>query len=263
MKISSFLIALVTFLVTFPTYSGQDEAHFVLDENTVYLFGEVDDYSVGKAVNKIKQLQNKLLKPKEIFLLIDSPGGYVSSGRKLIRTIRTSPIPVTCFIDGLAASMAAMIFETCHKRLVGEDSVLMFHEAAGSFRGEFNHVKSMTAFIFRYVQEMEEEVAKKLGMTMEVYRIHATNQLWLTGTRAVEMGGADSLIASIQCDSCDEGEDEEKIQQTRQENTFPVIAPAVPETDLSKVYWGLKMPSLDRQKAPIVESLQMDNNTCR
>lgn len=233
---SILFIALVTSLVTFMANAGQEENVFEVDENTIRLTGVIDEWSAKTVEDKIKKLQNRLLNPDKINIIIDSPGGYVMAGRKIVRTIKTSSIPVVCFIDGMAASMAAFIFESCHRRLVGEDSILMFHEASGGFQGPFNIVKSRSAFVYGYVAEMENEVAKRLGMTMEQYRPLAIDELWLSGAEAVKRGGADALVKDVKCKTCGKKDDDIHIWSVP---SLPLNRRGLEQ--IIDIYWGLEI----------------------
>lgn len=67
---------------------------------------------------------------KTVYLLINSPGGYVNAGDYLIKHILAAQsfgTEVVCIVDGMAASMATIILSRCDERLALFGSVIMWH----------------------------------------------------------------------------------------------------------------------------------------
>jgi ATP-dependent protease ClpP protease subunit len=58
---------------------------------------------------------------------INSPGGSVA-GFRIAKALEDSEVPVVCVVDGLAASMAFYILQSCDTRLMTGHSLLMAHE---------------------------------------------------------------------------------------------------------------------------------------
>ena len=65
----------------------------LLEERKVFLWGQVDDHSAKHVVDRLLYLD--LLSNEEIQLVINSPGGYVTSGFSIYDTITSLKSPVS------------------------------------------------------------------------------------------------------------------------------------------------------------------------
>jgi len=168
--------------------------------NTVTFRSEVSSESVNKAILELQVLVEKRgNKDYPIYLVIDSPGGDIYAGLSFIEF--TKNIKNLKTISLFAASMASAFVEHLPgERLVLENSVLMFHRAAGRFQGQFNNgeVESQLALWKSIVQDMEEKNAKRMGMPIEDYKNKVKDELWIYGKNNVSTGAADKVV-NVQC----------------------------------------------------------------
>src|SRR3546814_8312389 len=80
----------------------------LLEERKVFLWGMVSDESARHVVERLIYLDS--VDPgKEISLIINSPGGYVTSGFAIHDTIKTIKSPVSTVCMGLAESMGTIL----------------------------------------------------------------------------------------------------------------------------------------------------------
>lgn len=163
----------------------------ILDEkNTIVLRGEVTPESTAKVAADLLSHPDKT-----VYLYISSPGGSVEAGLALIDIIKNSGKNVKC-IAGFAASMAFAILQVCDERLVLERSVLMQHVPSYGLEGEAPNNLSMVQFITRMTKKLDEDQAKRIGMTVEAFRAKIRDDWWLFGSEAVESNVADSVVAA-------------------------------------------------------------------
>lgn len=118
-----------------------------------------------------------------IYIILDSPGGSVLAGAKILDYIRASKAPVHCVVDNFAASMAAMILQNCDKRYASPSSVIMFHNASGTFEGEFPQIGSRYAAMKQLVTSMEISVADRIGMPLSKYQARIASEWWIIGAK--------------------------------------------------------------------------------
>ncbi len=174
---------------------------FTVDEDTIFIQGKIDAYTAAKVESKLRQLQKKkLFKPSNVNIVIDSGGGSVIAGIKIIRLLDNLNATVNCLVDNFAASMAAMILETCDNRFVLADSIVMFHEASGGFQGPFNIMKTRQGFVYELVESYERRVAARLNLTFREYKEQIVSEMWLLGNHAVVANAADFLLKGITCE---------------------------------------------------------------
>jgi ATP-dependent Clp endopeptidase proteolytic subunit ClpP len=72
-------------------------------------------------------LQLDSLGKKRIQVWINSPGGSVSDGYAIYNAILKSNTPVDTYCVGMAASIAAVIFQAGRKRIMADYGILMYH----------------------------------------------------------------------------------------------------------------------------------------
>jgi len=86
----------------------------ILNDRKVFLWGQVDDASARHVVERLLYLE--LQQPgKEIQLIINSPGGYVTAGFSIYDTMKSISSPVSTICSGFAASMASILLSAGEK----------------------------------------------------------------------------------------------------------------------------------------------------
>jgi len=93
----------------------------------------VDD--LGKGIDESQFMRELLALDQmgfeDITLMINSYGGYVSAGQQIFSTILNCKTKIKTQVMGVAASIAAVIFEAGNQRIVNDYSILMFHDPSG------------------------------------------------------------------------------------------------------------------------------------
>lgn len=171
-----------------------------VNQNRILLLtSNVTPESVNPLVSEIKNLAKN---PKEpIYLVIDSNGGSLDAGQKLIDTMRGAKsahgLKTICIVIDDAFSMAAVISAYCHQTFMMPNSALMFHEAAYGIQAPASIIESYVKFNKKFLGGFEKRLAKQLGITYEKYVELRRDELWLTADEAVEQGFADGLIENF------------------------------------------------------------------
>jgi ATP-dependent protease ClpP protease subunit len=83
---------------------------------------------------------------KEIFIGINSGGGMLNPGMAFVRVMRAARhmgVTLTCVIDGIAMSMALIIFSECDNRYATFGSKVMWHSMAMSGVFKLNEKKAL------------------------------------------------------------------------------------------------------------------------
>lgn len=135
----------------------------------------------------------------KIYLVINSPGGSIYDGLKFIEFAKTIDNLETVSI--FAASMGSAIVEGLPgKRHVTETGILMFHRAAGSFKGQFEdgEVEKILAFWKKIVRKMETVNSNRIGITLDDYKSRVKDEWWLYGDDNVNEKTADQ-VSIVKC----------------------------------------------------------------
>lgn len=168
--------------------------------NTVNLRGEINDNSTDTAVRQIYKLDaERGLKDYPIYLVIDSPGGFIDSGENFIEAVKTVKNLKTITIR--AASMASGIVQALSgERLIVDSGMQMYHRAAGSVSGYFEdgEIESRLAYIKSVVRRMEQRSSDRMGISLADYKAKVVREWWMTAQQSLEFHAADKIV-NLKC----------------------------------------------------------------
>ena len=182
--------------------------------NVLILNSEVNGESTSAIIAGAKKLDNALnagigklvTNNKPLYLFLNTPGGSIQSGLELIEALKGIGRPVNT-ITLFAASMGFQIAQNLDERLILKNGVLMSHHAAGEFAGSFggiqpSQVDNRYKLWLDRVRELDEQTVKRTNgkQTYDSYTKEYDKEMWLTGTKSVEEGYADRIVA-VKCDS--------------------------------------------------------------
>lgn len=164
------------------------------NNNTLFLFGEVAEEN-SEAVSQGILALSESGSADPILLVIDSPGGAVFAGSKIISAIEASKRPVYTICYGLCASMAAIIHQYGTKRLMTNRSILMFHNASGGAQGEVNQMLSQLNFVDRFCLKMDIYISNRAGMSYPQFAHYLDSQLWIDSEDSLSLGFNDGIVS--------------------------------------------------------------------
>ena len=159
---------------------------------TLYIFTEVDERTEMLAPQIGKLSRSSPNEP--IVILIDSPGGSVFSGEKVVSAIEAAKADVYTVCMGVCASMAAIIHQYGTKRLAADRAVLMFHDAAGMMGGRVNEMLSALGMIRRKLDKTNHYIANRSKVSYEQLIYLEANNFWIDSEDAMEKGLVDDLV---------------------------------------------------------------------
>ena len=93
---------------------------------TIRFFGSVTEENTSRFNDEFDFLEN-VIRPSCIRVLINSEGGSVLYGMSTYSTIANSKVDTECIIEGVAASMASIIWAAGKRSLMRDFAILMIH----------------------------------------------------------------------------------------------------------------------------------------
>jgi len=180
--------------LAFPLVSSASSPQEVLvldKDNHILLNGEINSKMSSEFISQMLKT-----KSDNLVVYINSPGGSVISGMKIVQTAKdikanNSNLKITCYVD-FAASMAFVITQTiCDERIVGETSVLMQHQATFGVQGRTGEIAARTGMVLSILDVMDSAQAKRLKITKDELRKKSKDEWWLVGKNAVKNNAAD------------------------------------------------------------------------
>lgn len=170
------------------------------DKNTVLLGMPIFGTVVSEVQKELLEKSKKLKRKEPIYLVLNTPGGSIQDGLRLIELAKSLPRPVHT-ISLFSASMGFIISQHLDDRLALDSSVLMSHRATvGGIGGQVpGNFVSMANFITAYIQNVSRPVAIRSGRTMEEYEKLIADDLWMNANQAKDLRFLDRIV-TIECD---------------------------------------------------------------
>mgnify|MGYP006285899497 CR=1 FL=1 len=166
----------------------------ILDQRKVFLWGMVDDDSAKHVIDRLLYLDS--LSNDEIQLIINSPGGYVTSGFSMYDTIKGIKSPVSTICSGLAASMGSILLSVGEKgrRFVYPNARVMIHQPSGGARGSSADISIQAQQIIKTKEQSARILADNTSQNFDKIMKDFDRDYWMNADEAVEYGIVDSIL---------------------------------------------------------------------
>lgn len=166
----------------------------LLEERKVFLWGQVDDDSAKHVVDRLLYLD--MLNQDEIQLVINSPGGYVTSGFSIYDTITALKSPVSTVCSGLAASMGSILLSvgTKGRRFVQPHARVMIHQPSGGARGQASNIEIQAREILKTREIGARILSENCGQSFEKIMKDFNRDYWMDAEESVEYGIVDAIL---------------------------------------------------------------------
>jgi ATP-dependent Clp protease protease subunit len=170
----------------------------ILSERKVFLWGQVDDDSARHVIDRLLYLE--MLAPnKEIQLIVNSPGGYVTSGFAIYDTMKSISSPVSTICAGLAASMGSIILSagTKGRRFILPHARVMIHQPSGGAGGPASDIEIQMEEILKTKKIGAEILAVNCGQTIDKILKDFNRDYWMSAEESINYGIVDGQIERL------------------------------------------------------------------
>lgn len=164
----------------------------------LFLEGVINEETVDPLIAQIRSANRAGL--KRIVLEINSPGGVVDDGFRLVKAIERSKAPVICVVDGDAASMAFYLLQSCTDRVMTKRSTLMAHGPAlgGNFYGRANDWKAIADYLRISEDALIEHMVHRMKMTVPEFKAKIEHGDWWMGwAEAFDVAAVDRVVIKV------------------------------------------------------------------
>jgi ATP-dependent Clp protease, protease subunit len=161
----------------------------VSSSNIVLLNVGIFEESVAAAIEMLDNAGGET-----IYLVLNSPGGSVLAGAKLIDYIKHSGKNIVTVCDNICASMAFQIFEQGKKRLMTSKAMLMAHPASGGAQGTIENMATMINAFRLYVDRMDAAVASRSNIPYDKFKAMVADNIWVETPEALKLNLADGVV---------------------------------------------------------------------
>lgn len=159
------------------------------DSDVVFFNTPVSDDAVTAAIELLEQTGSGTT-----YLRIDSPGGSVVAGARLLDYLKHSGKNIVTVCDNMCASMAFQIFQMGSKRLMTEKAILMAHPASGGSSGTIENMTAVIKMFKLYVDRMDADVAKRAGIPYKEFKHMVADNIWAETPEALKLNLADGVV---------------------------------------------------------------------
>ena len=165
-----------------------------LEERKVFLWGQVDEASAKHVIDRLLYLD--LQNSKEIQLVINSPGGYVTSGFAIYDTIKSLKSPVSTVCSGLAASMGSILLSAGAKgrRFMQPHAQVMIHQPSGGARGQASNIEIQAREIIKTRELSAQILADNCGQKVDKVMKDFDRDYWMNAEESLAYGIVDAML---------------------------------------------------------------------
>ncbi|MGB0526839.1 MAG: ClpP family protease [Flavobacteriaceae bacterium] len=166
----------------------------LLEQRKIFLWGMVNDESAKHVVDRLLYLNN--LSHDEITLVINSPGGYVTSGFSIYDTIKEIESPVATVCSGLAASMGSILLSAGEKgkRYIQKHARVMIHQPSGGAQGQASNIEIQAREIIKTKEIGARILADNCGQDFDKVMKDFDRDYWMNADESLAYGIADHII---------------------------------------------------------------------
>jgi len=168
----------------------------LLRERIIFLGTAVDDSVASLIIAQMLFLEAESAE-KDMFLYINSPGGYVTAGLAVYDTMQYVQPDIATICMGQASSMAALLLAggTKGKRSALPNARIMIHQPLGGAEGQATDIKIQADEIIRLKKRINQIMAKATGQTLRKIEKDSDRNYFMNATEAKQYGIIDNILA--------------------------------------------------------------------
>ncbi|AXR61070.1 MULTISPECIES: ATP-dependent Clp endopeptidase proteolytic subunit ClpP [Leptospira] len=133
---------------------------------------------------------------RDIYLYLNSPGGYVSSGLAIYDTMQYIKPDVRTLCLGQASSMAALLLAggAAGKRSALPNSRIMMHQPMGGATGQASDIEIQAREVLKLKEILNSIYHKHTGKSVEQIQKDTERNFYMTAEEAKNYGIIDTVI---------------------------------------------------------------------
>lgn len=167
----------------------------LLKERIIFIGAPIEDTLASLVIAQLLFLEAEDPE-KDVFLYINSPGGYISSGLGIYDTMQYIKPDVATICLGQASSMAALLLTAGApgKRTALPHSRIMIHQPFGGATGQASDIQIHAQEILNVRQELNELFAKHTGQSVETIERDTDRNFFMSAEEAKKYGLVDEIL---------------------------------------------------------------------
>lgn len=162
-------------------------------EGEMLLYGVIGD--TVTAADFVKELNALAQKCGNINVHVNSPGGSIFDGFAIYNAIKNCPLPVSIYIDGMCASIAASIALAGDFIYMSKIARFMTHRAQGGLSGNADELRNYASLLDGLENDMGQLLSARTGLSAKDAgaKYITGSDRWLTAAEAEKEGLIDGI----------------------------------------------------------------------
>ncbi len=167
----------------------------LLKDRIIFIGTPIDDYVSNLVVAQLLFLEAED-PDKDIYIYINTPGGYISSGMAIYDTVQYIKPDVQTFCIGQAASMGSMLLAAGKdgKRFATPHARIMMHQPFGGAQGQAADIEIQANEIIRVRTEINEIYQRHTKQPLSRIEKDTERDFYMTAQEAKDYGIIDEVI---------------------------------------------------------------------
>lgn len=169
----------------------------LLKERIVFIGSPIDDNIASLAIAQLLFLEAEDPE-KDVYMYINSPGGYVTSGLGIYDTMQYIKPDVATICLGQASSMAAILLAagTKGKRSALPHSRVMIHQPLGGAQGMATDIEIQAKEILNIRSEINKILALHTSQSISRIEKDSDRNFFMSAEEAMKYGVVDEIMQS-------------------------------------------------------------------
>jgi ATP-dependent Clp protease protease subunit len=167
----------------------------LLKERIIFIGTAIDDNVASLVIAQLLFLEAED-PDKDVYLYINSPGGYVSAGLAIYDTIQYIKPNVATICMGQASSMGALLLASGqkNKRFALPHSRIMIHQPLGGAQGQATDIEIHAQEILTLREQLNHILAQHTGQSLEKIAKDTDRNFFMSPEEAKDYGIIDEIM---------------------------------------------------------------------
>ncbi|MEO1028494.1 MAG: ATP-dependent Clp protease proteolytic subunit [Pseudomonadota bacterium] len=164
-------------------------------QRIIFITGGIDDSVATIVTAQLLYLESENPK-KEVYIYINSPGGYVTAGLAIYDTMQYVKCPISTVCIGQAASMGSLLLAAGEPgmRIALPNARVMVHQPSGGYRGVATDIERHAEEMIDLKRRLNDIYVKHTGQEYDVIERKLDRDTFMSAEEAREFGIVDKVF---------------------------------------------------------------------
>jgi len=174
---------------------GWDIISRLLKDRIIFIGEAIDEWVAQLIIAQLLYLEAEDPE-KDIYIYINSPGGYVTAGLAIYDTMQYINANISTICLGQAASLGALLLcaGTKGKRFALPYARILIHQPLGGAHGQATDIEIQAKEILKTREMLNEILVRHTGQTMKKVQEDTERDYYMSAEEAKEYGLVDEVL---------------------------------------------------------------------